>query len=348
LPVKHLVSDVETRYSQIEKKAQAIVHGYERFRYYLVGGPPFLLITDHKPLEYIMNKPSKKNARLDHWLLRLQEFDFKLVYQPGKQNFADALSQLVKTSPIRHNYEDDFYLHWIAENATPEAMTLQEIKELSTKDPYISKLRNTLRTDIWFPELSKYERIKAELSIYEMVLRDTRIVVPPCLRLRALSLAHEGHLGVTKTKQQIRTKLWWPEMDSDVEIKCKRCPSCQLVSSLDPPEPIVVSALPDHPWEYIGVDYLGPLPNGQYILVVVDYSRFVEVIFTRSTTSESTISHLSQIFARFGIPQRIRVDRGPQFVSQEFRDFCNQIGTLLITRDTLRPTEKLKGKIAVY
>jgi hypothetical protein len=160
------------------------------------------------------------------------------------------------------------------------------------------------------PELSKYERIKAELSNYEEnVLRDTRIVVPPCLRQRALSLAHEGHLGVTKTKQQIRKKIWWREIDSYVEIKYKRCPNCQLVSSLDPPEQIVATALPDNPWEYKGVDYLGPLPNGQYILVVVDnYSRYNEMIFTRSTTSESTISHIPQIFARFGIPQRIRVD----------------------------------------
>jgi hypothetical protein len=66
----------------------------------------------------------------------------KLVYQPRKQNIAEALSWLVKSSPISHNYDDDFYLHWIAEIATPEAMTLQEIKEISRKDPYISKLRN--------------------------------------------------------------------------------------------------------------------------------------------------------------------------------------------------------------
>jgi hypothetical protein len=157
---------------------------------------------------------------------------------------------------------------------------------------------------------------------------DPRIVVPPCLRQSALSLANEGHLGVTKPKQQIRTKLWWSEMDNAVETKCNWCPSCQLVCIIDSPEPIVATAVPDHLWEYIGVNHLGPLPNRQYIHVVVDYySCFVEVIFIRSTTSESTISHLSQIFTHLGVPQRIRVDRGPQFVSQEFRDFCNQIST---------------------
>jgi hypothetical protein len=79
------ITDVETRYRQIEIEALAIDLGCEKFIYYLVGGPPFLLITVHKPQEYNMNIPSKTNARLDRWLLLLQEFDYKLVSQPGKK-----------------------------------------------------------------------------------------------------------------------------------------------------------------------------------------------------------------------------------------------------------------------
>jgi len=39
-----------------------------------------------------------------------------------------------------------------------------------------------------------------------VVLRGKRIFVPQSLRSRALSLAHEGHLGIVKTKSRLRLK----------------------------------------------------------------------------------------------------------------------------------------------
>ena len=50
--------------------------------------------------------------------------------------------------------------------------------------------------------------------IGQLVLRGTRIIL---LRLRALALAHEGHLGFVGTKQKLRTNVWWPDMDKAAE-----------------------------------------------------------------------------------------------------------------------------------
>jgi hypothetical protein len=74
------LSDVECRYSQIEKEAISLVHGCERFKYYLIGGPKFTLVTDHKPLIFLWDKQMKYGARIERWILRLQEFDFTLVH----------------------------------------------------------------------------------------------------------------------------------------------------------------------------------------------------------------------------------------------------------------------------
>ena len=46
------LTDTESRYSQTEKEALAIVWGIEHFHIYVYGAP-FILYTDHKPLELI-------------------------------------------------------------------------------------------------------------------------------------------------------------------------------------------------------------------------------------------------------------------------------------------------------
>lgn len=64
-----------------------------------------------------------------------------------------------------------------------------------------------------------------------------------------------------------------------------------------------------------------------YYLVVVDSStKWPEILQTRSPTSSTTIFFLRECFARFGIPTVIVTDNGSQFVSAEFRKFCEELG----------------------
>ena len=78
--------------------------------------------------------------------------------------------------------------------------------------------------------------------------------------------------------------------------------------------------LPKLPWQDFAVDLLGPLPTGEYLLVVVDYfSRFFEVTVTKSVTSSKISSYLETImFATHGLPLSIKTDNSPQSVAEEF------------------------------
>ena len=83
----------EKNYSTIERECLAIVHGIERFKYYLLG-KEFYLEVDHKPLLYL-NKMKASNSRLMRWAILLQAYRFRLVYIPGPYNLgADFLSRL--------------------------------------------------------------------------------------------------------------------------------------------------------------------------------------------------------------------------------------------------------------
>lgn len=120
-------------------------------------------------------------------------------------------------------------------------------------------------------------------------------------------------------------------MDKQAENHVKRCKECTLVSSLSPPEPLIRTKMPNKPWTHIAVDFMGPLPTGHNLLVLVDYfSRFVEVVIMRETTAKLTVQALHETFCRYGIPESMRTDNGPQFVSEALNKFCLEFGIELV------------------
>ena len=125
------LTDVERRYSQTEKEGLAIVWGCEHFNLYL-SSHRFHLITDHKPLELIFNNPkSKPPARIERWALRLQAYDYKIIYRPGKNNPADYLSRHPESfskssTDVSHIAEE--YINFIVLESVPKSVTLKEIQ----------------------------------------------------------------------------------------------------------------------------------------------------------------------------------------------------------------------------
>ena len=112
-----LLSNVEHRYSQTEREALAIVWGCERFHLYLCGAP-FVIHSDHKPLQYLFNNPlSKPPARTERWQLRLTPYDFTVRHRPGKDNPADYMSRHpLDNQSVRSSNAAEEYVNFIAEH----------------------------------------------------------------------------------------------------------------------------------------------------------------------------------------------------------------------------------------
>ena len=126
------LSDVEWRYSQTEKRALALVWTCERFNLYLNGLPEFHLVTDHQALKTIFGSGSKPSARIKHWVLRLQSFNYRVCFVSSRNNIADALSRLTKIPASQGYIQDEEYVREVT--LLPVALRIKEIEEASTQD----------------------------------------------------------------------------------------------------------------------------------------------------------------------------------------------------------------------
>ncbi|KAJ8730401.1 hypothetical protein PYW07_017439 [Mythimna separata] len=89
----------ESNYSTTEKELLAILFGCKTFRPYLYGRK-FLIVTDHRPLRWLFNH-SDPSSKLQRWRLKLEEYEYEIIYRKGKlNNAADALSRYPPVKPI--------------------------------------------------------------------------------------------------------------------------------------------------------------------------------------------------------------------------------------------------------
>ena len=340
--VSRSLTSVEQRYSQTEREALAIVWAVERLHTYLFGGP-FTLLTDCKPVELILNnKKSRPPARIERWNLHLQEYNFSTTHTKGLDNPSDFLSRHPSsdTSRIQEQTAEE-YVNFLAIHATLKAMSLDDIKQATENDPILQKLVELIGNGDWTSfkkddkfsdaernELALFSKIRDELTVTDnLVLRGPRIVVPNSLRYQTIALAHQGHQGIVKTKQLLREKVWYPQIDKEVEEFISNCVACQANGPETPPDPLKMTPLLPAPWHTVHIDFCGPFPTGEYLLVVIDaYSRFPEVDIIHSSAAKGTILKLERIFATHGIPEVIKSDNGPPFSSQEFETYMNEMG----------------------
>ena len=149
---------------------------------------------------------------------------------------------------------------------------------------------------------------------------ETTIIVPKSLQREMLEKIHAGHQGIDKCRSRVAAPVWWPGVSQHIVQSIQDCPECAK-NYLPRREPLIVSELPDYPWQVIGTD-LFELGGVNYLLVVDYFSRYPEVRQMRSTTSTSVIHALKAIFSTHGIQETVRSDNGPQFSSLEFQKFA--------------------------
>ena len=166
------LTDTESRYANIERELLVVVYACERFHTYLYG-KPFVVQSDHKPLEMIQLKNlHAAPPRLQRMLLRLQNYDVIIRYQPGKTLLlADGLSRLVEDRP-----DPPVQLDVRVNLVQFSSDRVEQLREETAHDPVLAPLRDIIvsgwpDTERKLPKLLKpYWSYRDELSIDDGVI----------------------------------------------------------------------------------------------------------------------------------------------------------------------------------
>lgn len=163
------LNEAQVNYTATEKEFLAIIFALDKFRSYMKGFKVVVHIN-HASIRHLMAKSDSK-PRLIRWVLKLQEFDFEIVYKCGKDNLvADHLSRLdpsiiSPSLPIPDDLLDEHpfvimeepwfvdIVNYLAKGVFASNMSSQEKKNFVTRcrtyfwdDPYLLKAGKDIMT----------------------------------------------------------------------------------------------------------------------------------------------------------------------------------------------------------
>ena len=302
------LTPAERNYDIGNRELLAVKLALEEWRHWLEGTKlPFLVWTDHKNLEYLQSA-KRLNSRQARWALFLTRFNFSLSYRPGSRNIKpDALSRQ--------------FLEREGDRTDPDTILPS------------SRLVATLT---W--EIEERVRAAAQDQPGPSACPPNRLLVPPNLRSEVLQWAHSTkltcHPGIQRTKDVVQRRFWWTSLDEDVRGFVKACPTCNqhkpahhAPAGLLHPLPV-----PHRPWSHISLDFVTGLPpssGNTTILTVVDrFSKMAHFVPLPKLPSakETAKLLLLHVIRLHGIPVDVVSDRGSQFTSVFWREFCSLLG----------------------
>jgi len=144
-----------------------------------------------------------------------------------------------------------------------------------------------------------------------------------------LSEAHSllAHLGANKTLDYIQDHLWWKTMVLDMKVFCETCVTCRRSkpSNQKPYGLLNPLPVPSQPWEAIGIDFVGPLPESKnqdrtfdsITVIICLLMAMVHLVPSQTTYNAQQISELTfeEVYKLHGLPKHIISDQGVLFTS---------------------------------
>ena len=162
-----------------------------------------------------------------------------------------------------------------------------------------------------------------------------------------LRQVHTGHLGITKTLERAKDKIFWLSVMSKQITECVlQCSVCLTHRDSNAKEPLFPHEFPQRPYQKIGTDSF-TFEGKNYLLTTDYYSRFFEIDYLPDMRSETVIQKLKVHMSRTYICDVCISDNGSQYSSQQFAEFAKEWGFIHNTSSPLHPISNGLSEVTV-
>ncbi len=315
----------------------------DKYQYYLLHGPTFKWRTDNVALKHVRSM-EPKGAIVERWLDMLAMYDFEVEHRAGaKHTNADALSRAGCPEPA--DPEGETVVTEVGKGV-PEGVRVEDLSRAQAADPVLGRLRGWVARK-HIPSPMEVRELPGEGATYVGFLRDLEVTengvltrrlparaleprprvacVPESLKQNVIQTAHVAgcHMGIGTTVDRLKGRAYFPKMKAEVEDYIRSCSVCQKkVRKAGDQRHTLVSPTAGYPFQRLHVDLVGPLnessrSRAKYILTCKDaFSKWPEAFALKDIDALTIVRTLErEIFAKYGYPDAIHSDQGPQFMA---------------------------------
>ncbi|RVW82241.1 Transposon Ty3-I Gag-Pol polyprotein [Vitis vinifera] len=287
---------------------------------------------------------SKLRIYSDSQLVQFTEWTIEKIKRTDNGR-ADALAGIAASLPIREAILLPIHVQTnpsVTENSTCNTIEADQADD----QEWTHDIAEYLRTGTLPEDPKQAHKIRVQAARFTLIGEHLykRSFTGPHLRCLGhpeaqyvLAELHEGicgnHTGGRSLAHRAHSQgYYWPTMKKDAAVYVQKCNKCQIYAPI-PHMPSAALKSVSGPWPFAqwGMDIVGPLPAApaqkKFLLVATDYfSKWVEAEAYASIKDKDVTKFVwKNIVCRFGIPQIIIADNGPQFDSIAFRNFCSEL-----------------------
>ncbi|KAF4228200.1 hypothetical protein CNMCM8980_006938 [Aspergillus fumigatiaffinis] len=330
----------ELNYDIHDKELLAIVVAFKVWRVYLEGAKHTIIVKmDHKNLTFFTTT-KELTRRQARWAETLSQFDFKIVHCKGTENGqADALSRRPDYELQGKTVEPAILKQQEDGSLTYNHHTLAATIELQ-EDPLIQRIIEATKKDKIIQEMLENSAENKHMTTNEQGLIYLRglIYIPECMRSEIIARHHNdpmhSHMGTEKTAEAISRNYYFPNMRRKVQGYIHQCETCirDKPARHQPYGKMQSLETPKKPWEWITIDFVGPLPESKgydYLMTVTDrLTKFIHLIPTTTTMTASQLASLlmGHVIVNHGMPRYITSDRDKLFTSKFWQSLTDLMG----------------------